>query len=375
MSTDQNPEEPKPVTGAEQGDTKASTPEPTQPLSPAEADKASSAKANEALISDLFKISEAEKKEPAPSEPAKEEPKAEAPKSDPSPESKAEVKLELPVVPHPYDEVDDPDPDQFVDPKFSKIHENVDKLRTKLRKAREDGSFGRTLVDTASKNGIDPQRLAELVTRNIRFAQGDPTAIAEVAAELQRRGVKFAEEKRVDPVEEAANRIYEENFAADVKGNIADEDYARRKARAIAERVAPKSEPVAPRIPQQQAPDISAQLEQRASIEVGQLAERYDQAYKKAGMDFNPIAAEANKRIQDQIKTQGKIPPHLWNFTYAQKVREVQAEIANKPKPVETPQVKVPVNNPLRASTAPTTLNPNSLTEVKSALVRELMSS
>lgn len=363
MSTDQNPEEPKPVTGAEQGELAALTPEPTQTQSMTDADKA-----NESVVTELFKIAEADKKET--SEPAKAETK---PEVIPAPAVETPV-LELPVVRHPYDEADDPDPDQFVDPKFSKIHENVDKLRTKLRKAREEGSFGKTLVDMAKQHGIDPAQLAELVTRNIRLTKGDPTAVAEVAAELQRRGVKFAEEKKVDPVEEETKRIYDATFAEDVKAGIADEDYAKRKARSIAEKTA---KPVTPPSPVNNTPpppvqDYTAQIKAQASAEVNDLATQFQQAYTKAGMDFGPVATEAHRRIKENADSKGELPPQLWNYEYSRIVQAVQREFAAKAAPTERPAIKT--GTPLRPTTTPSAPSNASLDSVKSSLVDELMS-
>jgi len=355
MTDDQIPEELTPDTGSEQGEITASTPEPT-PQPTLEAEEAKDSAAKDAIVDGLFESAEKETPQPVEAE------------------KTAPTSLELPVVRHPYDEEDDPNPDTFVDSKFSKIHENVDKLRGKLRKAREDGSFGRTLVELAAREGIPPAQLAEMVSRNVRLAKGDPAAIAEVAAELQQRGIKLAPEDKADPYEAEAKRIYDENFAEEVKGDLVDEDFARKKSRTIAERT--YKPPVTPP-PQIKSlaitkAEMETQREELAAAGVNRLATQYKEAYTKAGQDFTPIAEEAHKRIAAKVANTGKIPVDLWNYTYSETVREVQNERAKtKATPVAAP---VRTGSPLRPTTTLTTINNKSVSAIKNALVDDLMS-
>ncbi len=326
MSADQTSDSNLPVTGAGEG---SSQPQETLPVPDAQPAAPLTEDAAVALLDSLV-------------EPPKDEaPKSEAEpvKTEPTEPEKTDAESavpELPKVKHPLDEDDDPDVE--VDPKFTKIQHGFEKLRDKLRKARSDGAFGKTLVDIATREGISPQQLADLVQKNIRLAKGDPNATAEVAAELTKRGYRFASDTDAE-VKAEADRIYKEQFAKGVEERHVDEDFARDRAKALATQLVqakPKIE--APQPVPRTAPPAPA-LEQMAAEEFNTLDAQIAQSYKAAKLDYAPIKAEAEKRIREQANRTGGIPPQLWAYTYRQTVAQVQSEMLSKQRAATKPQI------------------------------------
>ena len=147
-------------------------------------------------------------------------PDAKVPEAEPKPETKPA---------HPYDEDDDPRGE--IDPKFTKIRADFEKMREKLRKAREDGQYGRLLAQTAARAKMTPEAVAKFVDLGARLNLSDPAAVEEFrqlgsylgiyptapaapAAPQPPAAPPITEEQRLKAV---ADTIYNEDFAEDVK--------------------------------------------------------------------------------------------------------------------------------------------------------------
>lgn len=344
MSADQSPDTNTSVTGAGEGaQPQNTTPgSASQPLTEAQA------------VELLDKIIPPETEAPT----SEATPPAEEVKSDPvetesapakEPTEAATPELILPKVLHPLDEADDPDIDD-VDPRYTKIRTQFEKQREKLRQARENGSFGKTLVELAQREGIDPAQLADLVRKNIRLAKGDATATAEMAAELAKRGYKLATDVDED-IKTEAKRIYDEQFAKGVESRHIDEEFAREQAKALAARVVQaRPAPALPTQPADRRQEPAADLQARAAADVNALDAQFAKAFQDAKLDYQPIQAEVKRRIQEQV-AKAPIPPHLWTYHYGQTVRQVQQEQLAKQRATTKPQVQV--RNTLTPSTAP----------------------
>lgn len=326
MPADQTSDSNLPVTGAGEGasQTPETPPVPdTQPQAPLTED---------AAVAMLDSLVEAPKEAAPTGDAPVEDP---APKEEVPPSDDAGVP-ELPKVRHPHDEDDDPEVE--VDAKFTKIQSGVEKLRDKLRKARSDGAFGKTLVDIATREGVSPQQLAELVQKNIRLAKGDPNATAEIAAELQKRGYRFATDSDAE-VKAEADRIYKEQFAKGVEDRHVDEDFARDRAKALATQLVQAKPRIEAPAPAQRDVAPTHDIERLASDEFNKLDAQIAQSYAAAKLDYAPIKAEAERRIRELANRNGAIPPQLWAYTYRKTVSEVQTEMLSKRREATKPQV------------------------------------
>ena len=76
-------------------------------------------------------------------------------------------------------------------------------------------------------------------------------------------------------------------------------------------------------VPQQNLVEIAAQR-------VNALSATIESNYKKIGLDYQPVYQEVQKRIQERVQREGQLPPHLWEYTFSETVRQVQQEQAAK---------------------------------------------
>ena len=378
MPTDQTPDKLPPVAGAGEGGSQE-TPTPESDAALVDALAAEYEQVTPEETPEVTTTADTPKPDAAPEVvPKVPEEKPAEPAPD-KPEVKAEVQAvepEIPEVLHPYDEQDDPKPKDFIDPKFTKINENVERLRNKLRKAREDGAFGQTLVKVAQQSGVAPDVLAAMVQREIRLNQGDPNAIAEFAAELQKRGYTFANQQEAKPsVDTEADKIYKEHFEPGVRAQRMDEDYAREQSKVMAERsvkARPAPAPIPqPQIQQQPSQDFAIQT---AATRVNTIAQQIEANYQKAGLDFKPVYEEVKQRISNRNAKEGIPPPQMWEYTFTETVRQVQSEMAaKKVAQIQKPTVK-PTNTLSPTTQSNISKTPVSEEEHTSKLVDELYS-
>ena len=197
--------------------------------------------------------------------------------------------VELPKVPHPYDDADDPDPEQFVDPQYTKIRENVGKLRDKLRDAREKGRFGETMVKVAQTGGLGPEQMAWWVNLGARANKGDPQAISELAAVAQKLGITppapAAPAPQVPDEEATAKAIYESHFKPQVDALEITDSVAKSLAKKLAaERIksapaqapAPRQAPITPPTYQPQSAPAPSQPAPDPGLTAGDAAQPRD---------------------------------------------------------------------------------------------------
>lgn len=282
-----------------------------------------------------------------PVEPAKADPPPE-----PEPEPKVEPKAEKPA-PHPYDEADDPQPE--IDPKFTRIKSDFEKLRNKLRTAREDGRLGKLMTSTAANGKLNPEQLAHWVELGARANLGDPEAIARLRQILGAGQPPAAPATPAAPaapdakaVDATAQKIYDDLFKDDVAAFQIDEKLAREKSKKLAERQAlsqpaptqaapPAAPPAPPQAPAGLSPMVKAALDDIAALEDKYAAEL-------------PNWKDLSKEVWDQIEARkvkrgAPLPATQWYAEYLDVVREVQA------KRVVKPAAPVKAGNSLRPST------------------------
>lgn len=280
-------------------------------------------------------------------------------------------------APNPFDDPDDPSADE-IDPKLTKIRGGFEKLREKLRSAREEGQFGRLLVQSAKKAGIPPEAMAWWINLGARANTGDPAAVAELHAFTQRLGSPVPPTAPAAPaapavpapsaVDAEAERIYREQYADEVKALELTEDGARRLARRQAERSAPAAAPapaLSHPVPPQPAPRQQPQMDPLEGAAIAEL-NSMELQYSKTVPDFAAVKAEALKRIEEQARASGPVPPIRWPTQFASVVRQVQAERAQAATKVAPPAAS------LRPTT--TVLDPakTSLLDHKRAIARAI---
>ena len=248
--------------------------------------------------------------------------------------------VELPKVPHPYDDADDPDPEQFVDPQYTKIRENVGKLRDKLRDAREKGRFGETMVKVAQTGGLGPEQMAWWVNLGARANKGDPQAISELAAVAQKLGITppapAAPAPQVPDEEATAKAIYESHFKPQVDALEITDSVAKSLAKKLAaERIksapaqapAPRQAPITPPTYQPQSAPAPSQPAPNPSL---QDLEKLENQYRQVlGKDYDSdVREKALQIVSQKAQKGGPIPPIRWTYEWSQAVNEVMRQRA-----------------------------------------------
>lgn len=340
------------------------------------------------IVADLAKGNAPEVPDPVPATSA-EPPKTEQPASKPE-AAKAEppkqekqpaAPTEAPPAPatdqstrHPFDDDDDPKGD--IDPKFTKIRQDFEKMREKLRKAREDGNYGRLLAQTAARAKMTPEAVAKLVDMGARINMGDAAAVEEFKALGRAIGAFPAattpppapaapaapaqpDETRIKAI---ADTIYGEDYADDVKSYLISEDVARAKALKAAKRIAlsqpptppPQSQPRQEQIPQNAAgplPGVSP-LEFEGMQAVSKLDAEYAQKIPDWTTKVRPL-------VQAEIKARrardGGISPVYWVADLADAVNTVRAKLA----PPEAPRKLVKPDETVAANRRTPTPEPS----------------
>lgn len=266
--------------------------------------------------------------------------------------AQVEPVVELPDVPHPMDAEDDPR-DADIDGRASeKTRTAFDRLRGRLRQAREEGQFGAMLIDVAQSNGLDPDTVGSLITLAAKAKTGDAEAADRLQTVLTKLGA-FKPAAAVQPIDAEtlllveAEKVYRRLFAADVEAADIAESTARNKARLIAEenlKTKALSQPVPPepkQAPRQERPPQPPEssglspMEAAASGRVNSLVQKYTDAYKKSGADFAPVLAAAREIIMAKAKAEGPINPLYWEYELAQAVRSVQSKKAAAQAPAQ----------------------------------------
>ena len=293
---------------------------------------------------------EAAPTKPAEPEKAPEAPTTEKPAEKPPEPPKAEEPPAKPK-PHPLDEEDDFKEDE-VDPKFTKIRAGIDKLRTKLRKAREHGQLGSLLSGVASKAGMTPELLAKWVELGAGVNTNDPRAVAQFADLSQRLGIKIpaaapaeapkpAEPQKPDEgaTKALADRIYQEDFAEDVGKYLVSEEVARAKAVRAANRVLSQTKPQQPPAPL--PPEVPTQgpnsaiargdmgglspLEKEAVLAV----HRMEASLATQIPDWNTkLKGEVQQELHARRQKDGGISPVYWLTDFVDAVNTVRAKHA-----------------------------------------------
>lgn len=261
-----------------------------------------------------------------------------------------DLNIELPDVPHPMDDDDDPR-DSDIDGRASeKTRTAFDRLRGRLRSAREEGQFGAMLINVAQTNGLDPDTVGSLITFAARAKTGDAKAAEQLQGVLTKLGIKPA--TLAAPAVDAetmllveAQKVYQKLFAEDVESADIAESTARAKSKQIAEEnlklralsqpVTAETSPRQPeRQPERQAPTGLNPMESAASDSVNTLVSQYTAAYKAKGADFAPVLVAARALIVAKATAEGPINPLYWGYEFAQAVRKVQAQnVAKQTKP------------------------------------------
>jgi hypothetical protein len=262
-----------------------------------------------------------------------------------------DLNIELPDVPHPMDDEDDPR-DSDIDGRASeKTRTAFDRLRGRLRSAREEGQFGSMIINVAQTNGLDPDTVGSLITLAARAKTGDAKAAEQLQGVLGKLGIKPA--PVAAPAVDAetmllveAQKVYQKLFADDVESADIAESTARAKAKLIAEenlKLRALSQPVtaetSSRQPERQ-PERQAQptglnpMESAANDRVNALVSKYAEAYTAKGADFKPVLEAARALIVAKAKAEGPINPLYWDYEFAQAVRKVQAQnVVKQTKP------------------------------------------
>lgn len=382
---------PAPAAG-EDGNLKAPTPSEVPPASagappaadpqaqkPAdiEAARAEVTKNVAKILSDVEEVDTQPPSDPAapaastpPAEPPAEGATGSPPPAPPAAPAASPADVELPDVPHPMDAEDDPTLDDVDGRASAKTKDAFDRLRHRLRSAREEGQFGSMIVDVAQSAGLDPGAVASVIALTAKARSMNPAiagpAITALRQQLTQLGIPLEQipaaptaPAALDPakVTAEADKIFKQYFADDVSSGDMSEAAARRKATALAEeRLKALSQPHTPTPPVTQAapvaPAAPAQpqvdpMVSAASARVNALAQKYSDAYKAKGIDFAPIQAEATKLIAEKVKRDGFINPLHWEYEFAQAVKTVVS------KKVAAQQRPAPRDSSLRPGSTP----------------------
>lgn len=309
--TDQDPANADPVvstseTAAPQG---AETPA-------APAGEAKPQNAMEAIIAELDadKATEPQKEpEPAPAEPAV-EPEAKAPEAETA---------------SPDDDEDPELPQAVTDERVKRAFQRT---KEKLKQARTEAQFGRTLAKLAADAKMSTEDLADWLLRGAALNKGDPRAVEW----LRQKAGAYApaqapKQEAIAPNVEAIEKaIYEEQFAADVAAYKMDEDAARAAAKRIAAKTAkPISAPSQSEPVQQQAPqaDFAREMMER---EAADMVNNLDAQYAAKVKDWDKIKTEVYTEIAQKHKG---AHPLQWVSIFNEVARTVQAKHRPAPRP------------------------------------------
>ena len=303
---------------------------------------------------------------PKPAEPPKapvEPPVAGAPPKAPEPPKQPD-----PPARHPFDEDDDPPTDDIA-PQYTKIREGFEKLRGKLRKAREDGNFGKLIQGAADRGKLTKEALAKWVDIGARLNVDDPAAIAEFQAMAQRMGL-IPPPAAAPPAPAApppvdakalADQIYAEDYAEDVKTFQISEEVARAKATKVANRLAlsrspqtsPPPAPAPTQLPAPQQP-MQSPLHQEALQAVNRMEAELAAKIPDWGTKLQPLVLA---EIKARRARDGGISPVYWVSDFTDAVNKVRAQLAPPaaPPPVKVEQTLAPSRQPAKpGTTAPT---------------------
>ena len=299
----------------------------------------------------------ATKPDPAKPEPGKQDP--------PKPEAKAETKAPENTR-HPHDEEDDPTGEDIA-PQYTKIRKDFEKMREKLRKAREDGQYGRLLASTAARAKMTPEAIAKFVDLGARLNLNDPAAVeefrqlgeylgitprqaAQPPAQPAQPSPQDAEDARLKQV---ADTIYAEDYKDDVASYLMSEEVARAKALKAAKRIAlsqpqprqqqapPAQQPGQP--PQARLPGMSP-LEAEGAAAVARMDAEYAQKIPDWSTKIRPLVQQ---EVQARRAKDGGISPVYWVTDLADAVNTVRARLA---PPAEPPRKLVKVDDTLPAN-------------------------
>lgn len=257
--------------------------------------------------------------------------------------------IELPDVRHPMDDPEDPNLDAIDGRASEKTKAGFERLRGRLRQAREDGQFGSMIIDVARTHDLDPATVAAVVGLTARARKGDQKALAELHSTLGKLGIAppAAQLDKETLLEVEQQKVYKELFAADVAAADMSEEKARDKAKVIAEERL-KNRALSQSNTQSNPPAADGQarlspMHQAASNRVEALVAKYTEAYKKSGADFEPVFKEAQAIIAKKAEKEGPIHPTYWEYEFAQAVNQVQRKRQAPAKPAQQ-------TNPLRPS-------------------------
>lgn len=270
-------------------------------------------------------------------------PKPTAKKPTATPEGADGVTTDVPEIPHPFDREDDP---QLEGTAPERTRKSFERLRENLRGARQEGEFGRTLLNVAVANGLEPDDLAAVVNLTARAKAGDPAAKARLVEVMTSFGVvapppaPSAPAAPREPTATMVDKVYNDLFAADVRDLNIPEERARELAKQVAARdpallqsAQPPPQPAAPA--HQAVPPTPAQpsvdpVRDSAITHIASLDEKYTNSYKQRGLDFTPVRELARDRIAKRVHDE-KAPPILWPHIAQEEIRKIEQERAKRP--------------------------------------------
>jgi hypothetical protein len=265
--------------------------------------------------------------------------------SKPEPE-KAETPVEEPIVEKTVAETpeeDDEDDDNLeIDPKFTRIRKGFDRLREKAK-------FGNLITKIGTDAQIAPEEMASWVSLAARLKRGDPKALGDLIETAKVFGYEPPTQQQRAPEPSIEDKIYAEQFAADVESGEISEAAARRHAKVLAEKLPQSKQVEQPRTTKSVDPVRESALHEISSLET---------SYTKTIPNWSKISEKASKRLVEEYASKN---PIYWAAGYEKIVQEEIRALQPQPKsqtsikPVAGTQVRPTSSTTQARQVAPTT--------------------